>query len=66
MATDVAAATGSSLTADRSVWELIMEWGPTIVQLSLIALLVYHTWQRNVLKTIACTVAVVVTFILGW
>ncbi len=50
----------------KSPWDLAMEWGPTVIQLVLIAMLAYHFWQRNLLKALACAAAAVFTFILGW
>lgn len=47
-------------------FSLMMEYGPKLIQFGIITMTVYHAWQRNVLKTIACATAAVVTFILGW
>ena len=50
----------------ESTIDLIMTYGPTVLQLGLLTMAIYHAWQRNIVKSLISAGACVCTFILGW
>ena len=51
---------------DSSMIEALAEYGPTLVQVALLAACAWNLWQRNIGKSLISLAACVATFILGW
>ena len=49
-----------------NIVDLVMTYGPLMIQIGLIAAFAFQCWQRNALPATVCGIAMVVTFILGW
>lgn len=49
-----------------SVVEITMTYGPSVLRVGLLAMTIYHAWQRNILKAAVSAVACLCTFVLGW